>query len=482
MMKIRFPKLMVVELMVNALDCLLQCLMNLNFFDAPVPCQPIEAIMDGIDCCANTMLIGRACVLFSAAVSAGQEVSSRNIFEYVIDFLAYLTAPADYFRLKLQKPQKRLQKGVSMSREQLLASMTSMELEQEAKGSTSSGGFDARLLELGFGRFVIVQFIWFGVGFFYSIFPTVTSYGSAAWNNPQIGPFICWLNYIAPSTALVYAMTAICFLFILVSVWSVQDAVGLRNDLLFSLVFGFFSKALNAGFVTFSSNMIAMNALVFTYAPAAFLGALVSLSVAAYYVGQLEKTPLISIDGERTQSLNLHDCSQESMRGSSAKLGRTVAAFRKFWESEEGKRVIVLLSRKLYVTESVNFLFDTDSLENLDSNRVDYLFKQYIQEGAVYELNISDDFKRKFRTRYKFLQDVQNSHDLTVSLQDCCKVLREIRLEVLSLLATPMQFAASDFPENLEQGLEEFYLSKLSSVPKSENSRVSFSDSKKAAI
>jgi hypothetical protein len=397
MVVIRYPKIMVFDLLANLMNAIIQCFLRTSMFGLSVPCQPMLGLEDALDCFSNSVLIGRA-VLFYMQARAMNHISRHPILDKVMDGIALFTAPGEYFRLRRQV---------------------------RAAEITYSTHTPTWTEKHGFLRFLGVQSFWLLLGVSYSYGTTVSNMGSQAFDyDPAVGnPLNCWAAYVTWYSSAVYVLTVLCSVAILIAVYPVHDLVGLRNDVFWSLGVGVFFKLLNllaSVMFNFDPNLAMVSA--YSYTLAAFISPAVSLNIAAYYVFRTLKVNRFVFT---KRNRNERQASQRSINSSNNSSEATCVNFNRFcrfWESQEGKKIEGNIASKLYVLESVRFLHDTDDQEQIVSN-FERMYLEYIVDGSKWELNIPGAMKLNCQSA-KTAKDDQKIRE----------AILEVRKEILQML------------------------------------------------
>jgi hypothetical protein len=406
MVVIRYPKVMIFDLLASLINCIIQCFVSTAMFGFPVPCQPMLSVSDAFDCFSNSVLIGRA-VLFYMQARAMNHIAKNPLMDKLMDGIALFTAPGEYFRLRRQVKAAEMEtiKGGSQS------------------NSTSSPTWTERN---GFVRFLGVQLLWLLFGVSYSYGATVANMGSQVFvYDPVIGnPLFCWAAFVTWYSTAVYVLTVLCSVAILIAVYPVRDLVGLRNDLVWSLGIGVFFKLLNllANIMfNFDPNWAMVSA--YSYTLAAFISPAISLTIAGYYVFRTLREDRFAFTKRNRNASHL---SQRSTHNSSHNSSETSFVnfnqFCQFWISQEGKQIVGKIAAKLYMLESVRFLHDTDDQEQIVSN-FERMYKEYIVNGAKWELNIPGAMKLNCQ-----------SANATKDEQKIREAVLEVRKEILQML------------------------------------------------
>lgn len=388
---IRCPHVFMFDVCLNALNCSVQSLMNTNSMSAPIGCQPFTGLVDGFDVASTMILIGRAALFYNQAANLGK-IKRQPVTDAVMDIIAWFTASGDYFANKnIRRMAVRVAENPEAKAKifQTVSTPWGMFL-----GWTTSGGFT---------RYLIVAISWFLVGLTYSMLSTTLHMGRWAFRSRAGSPLACWTEYVQPFAPFIYFGFFFIFIFVMFAVWDKHDRFGLRNDVLWSLVFSGILKTLNG-----LSLMIPFSDTLWEYMYClAVVSPVISMSYLLYYVyvdpqfGNNESTAHLSS--------TFHD---EDFDATTFELRRAIMymkgpnQFRKmntkmerFWNTTPGKKQILEMGSKFYILESLRFLGQSDSL--LDSSIIDLdqyvqLYENYIRVDSQWELNLSYEMREQY--------------------------------------------------------------------------------------
>jgi hypothetical protein len=271
LLHIRCPSVFAFDIGLNFLNCVYQCLINVNFYFARTGCEPLACISDGFELCSTMALIGRAVLFYNQAANINKGKKNPTI-DKIMDIFAWFTAPGDYFRNKnLRKIARNVVINPNIQKNKTIFEEGSTTLAILYSYSTSGG----------FTRYVITTIIWFFIGAGYSI--TLTSRGLGTENlfSPSISDSSsCWALFVQPVSLYYYFVIVIIFLFLTASVWNLHDNVGLRDDIVLCLIIFAMIKL----FIAVTISALA-NTMAWEYSfPLSFFPPFISFSVFLYYI------------------------------------------------------------------------------------------------------------------------------------------------------------------------------------------------------
>eukprot|EP00475_Leptophrys_vorax_P008774 TRINITY_DN1571_c0_g1_i1.p1 TRINITY_DN1571_c0_g1~~TRINITY_DN1571_c0_g1_i1.p1 ORF type:complete len:494 (+),score=93.58 TRINITY_DN1571_c0_g1_i1:52-1482(+) len=415
MMVIRYPRVMAIDLLVNSTNGIVLVLMNLDYFGARFPCVPWQSFIDGLDCCANALLIGRAVMFFAQAYSEmkQQEVllTSPNLMR-TLDIVALLTAPGDYFRFR-----KRM---------------------KATNGTPTVIVDNPSAASLLYGlRFIAVGAVWFSIGFAYSFWPTYSNLGitSIVVDELQVyTPTVCWMRFVVRYSSVLYLISAVVCAVILFAVYPLNDSVGLKHDLAFSMSVGMVFKLVNGILMLFPDDVLPM---LYMYPIASTLPTAMSIGIAIYYIKSYDKNAsrtMITVELDNAEAGE--DASMTSLEA--LRSMKRFDEFEKFRRTPQGRAFVEQVSRKYYAYESVKFL---DACENLPQKQdaeyatsLHWLFQNFIKIGSEWEINISHDMRDRL-TRL-ILEAKHHEDEEDDEVQKC---LNAVRVEVTKMLLPLVQ-------------------------------------------
>lgn len=390
---VRCPKVFAFDVGLNCVNCIIQSMMNMNYFQLYLGCQPWTAFVDGTDVASNMISIGRAVLYYNQAASIAK-MSRYPTMDKLMDIIAWFTCPEDYFRNKDWKHLVR----------------EAVEIQGLYKPhdiydqSTRLGQFQQWSTRGGFMRCVYAITGWFLVGVTYSL--VATSYGlrQLVGDASAASPLSCWVAYLTPISPVLYFFSCALHLLILVAIWDMRDSVGIRNDMVLSLTIGVFFKFLNGFFMVYPVWQISWQ---YTYSPAAIMSSLDSMFYLMYFVLIGSHSPNSATFAERLKSAVDEDeepVEYELRRAMMYLKGpnqfrQMNTKMERLWNTTKGKQRILELASKYYIFESLRFLGESDALmDSIMIDRQEYvrIYKTFIRVDSQWQLNLSSTMREQY--------------------------------------------------------------------------------------
>jgi hypothetical protein len=386
---VRNPVVFGADLMINGFNVFMQSwpfILRANLVQ--IPCFPLEAFSDAFDVLGNSVLIGRAVLFYMQALSI-QGIKRNAWVETVIDGIAFLTAPGDYYVLKDK--------------------VRALEARESVMVTENMHITHSRFYRTPFARnmrFAIVQFCWFMLGWNYSLWACFGNMGSRiiVWDNVDGNANACWTTYVYPYSFTEYMIVTLVCGYILAAVYPVRDLIGLRNDLVFTLVFTTIMKFING--LSIMWNFLGDSG-AWTYPPSVLVAPIISLAITCYYLWKVN--------------------SQSDAAVQKAENFKNYKDLIEYWKTSNGKQLIINLSKMLYTYESTKFLIDTEA-KDWDLVRARAIYQLYIADGSTLEVNVPAKLKKRFEIA---LQN-ENWADFAATVEDA-------RTEVFQLLLPLMK-------------------------------------------
>lgn len=501
MFLVRFPKVFWLDITLNFLNGAVQTAYNLDFFSANVGCEPFASLSFALDVVSNTALIGRAVLFYNQAANIGQ-VKRIPIIDQVLYIIGCLTAPGEFFRYSRDNQYTSTDNSKTNDVVPISADSSSPQ-EKRVAGlrqqlSIRKVGLLRRLLQCnGFTHYLYVNLCWYILAACLTMnFTTLQGLHSHATDASYAGPVACWSAYLLPMQVGFYYGYSAVYIVILIAISRVQDHVGLRDDIAFSLVIGVGFKFVNGFLLQFWAS-----SWVYTYSPAAAAPPLISMIVLLIYIQKMDRSSKHQHDakniGLSTDSLDevlaaddlvngthhrpevmrversiRSNSSRQSSKASSTKPSATPNSnnnnqqtrMERYWNFDEGKKIIEELGKKFFVHESIRFLTETDELlldqfpveddfpndnnlpnigtKHINSKFVPYmkLFETFIEANSPWEVNISSKMRDHYARLLTELDDEGDPHDNIRALINLIIVIRrEIFIMIDPILRTHLK-------------------------------------------
>jgi hypothetical protein len=366
-----------------------------------IPCFLMAGFRNGIDFPMRMATTARLCMFYLQALSNMKKQVDRRLLPY-IKFLAMLCAPSDY--------------------KKFLARIQYQETEDSKKKAEAA---DASAALEGWKRYILTLAGWWLFGY---ILNDIVSFStrSVAVNLAPVGKSSCWvpqLKVIGAWSILWAAMN----LPLLYAIWFVEDAVGLKSQLFWSLLIEILAgisngaSLFNFSWTSFPNRLWSLLSL--------FTPPFLSFIVPVFFLARfyhIKRQSRKNRSGKSTQetSTNKGGSMAQSSGAVSIKDNPRLAAFEKFWR-EEGRAQLEELAQKHFIVECTEFLKATDEVsinpEGLDADVFKKVFNTYVKAGSAYEINVPSRMRSSFAT---YVQD--NKCEL--------EPIIECRKEILKLL------------------------------------------------
>lgn len=417
------------------------------------------------------------------------------IIDQIVYVLGCVTAPGEFFRYYNREERysnKNINDVVPLS-----ADSSSSQEEKNAdlrrQLTIRKVGFCRRLINCnGFTRYLFVNICWYIIAALLTMnFTTLHGLHSHATSSNYASPTACWSAYLFPmQVGFYYGYTAV-YVVILIAISQVQDRVGLRDDIALSLVIGVGFKFAN-GFL----HQFWTNSWVYTYSPAATAPPLISMIVLLIYIRKMDlnkhlhgkgnanflamssdsmdevlatrpadtEVIITRVKENRIRNMNALICSKESSKNNLLKSTGQPTRMERYWNIDDGKKIIEELGKKFFVHESIRFLSETDDLlldrfpmedillehnslpavgkKHVNNMFVPYmkLFETFIEANSPWEVNISSKIREQYASLLTEMEDDGDPQDNINALIDLIIVIRrEIFVMIDPILRTHLK-------------------------------------------